>query len=449
MHARAQYRKISFMKAFSEVLRQASESMDRCGVSDAILIGLSGGADSVALTRALSAICEERKLPLHAVYVNHGLRAAARGEEDFCQRLCDSLGISFLVKRVEITPGGNLEAKAREARYAAYKAAMKETRSRILALAHHLDDQAETMLLHLLHGAGADGVGGMREFSGPIWRPLLGLSRRQLRLALEELGQVWCEDESNADPAFSRNYLRNEVLPRISERFPEAAAALGRTAVILQGENDYLQLQAEEWIAQNASQGVWPFLMTAPLIGLHPAMQRRILRAYAKLYGVDLEYDHTERLRELLHQPHGSVCNLPQNWRALRTKDRLHLLPPAPADALPPGQITLSAFTGDVGDGALRQAIPAVLLDQAVLRSCLPGDWISPLGMHGSMKLKDYMISKGIDRPFRSAWPLLCIGSEVLWVIGTGVSEKLRVNADEDPQTYRLAVYSGKLPDAL
>lgn len=431
-------------------MREVSESFDRCGISGGILTGLSGGADSVALLRTLAALRLEKGFPLAAVYVNHGLRGSARHEEAFCANLCASLDVPFYIRRVRVNASGNTEAEARKERYAAFDAVMRETGSGVLALAHHQDDQAETVLLHLLYGAGLSGLGGMREYRPPVWRPFLRVRREQLRAALRELGQNWREDESNADDAYSRNYLRATVFPLLNARFPEAVSAMGRAAEILQGENEYLNIRAEEWIEKNASTGKHRFLMLDPFANLHPAMQRHILRAYLEKSGIALAFDHTERIRALLQMPAGSACNLPCGWHALRTETRVHFLSPKHPDAQAGlGGISDSPFCGDVGDGFLRQAIPADLLKKARLRTRLPGDFIAPLGMNGRMKLKDYMISRDIDRPFRDSWPLLCDGNEVLWVIGTGVSERLRVKPGDDPIQYRMAVYSGDLPDAL
>ena len=450
MHAPYRYRTIECMKDFSWVLREVSESFDRSGISGGILTGLSGGADSVALLRTLAVLRGEKGFPLSAVYVNHGLRESARDEETFCANLCASLDVPFYIRRVHVKASGNTEAEARKERYAAFDAVMKETGSGVLALAHHQDDQAETVLLHLLYGAGLSGLGGMQEYRPPVWRPFLRVRREQLRAALRELGQDWREDESNADDAYARNYLRATLFPLLNARFPEAVSAIGRAAEILQGENEYLNIRAEEWIGKNASKGKHRFLMLDPFTDLHPAIQRHILRAYLEKSEIALEFDQTERIRALLQASAGSACNLPCGWRALRTKTRVHFLPPQHPDAQAElGGISDSPFSGDVGDGILRQAVPADLLEKACLRTRLPGDWIAPLGLNGSMKLKDYMISRDIDRPFRDSWPLLCAGNEVLWVIGAGVSERLRVKPGDDPRQYRIAVYSGNLPDAL
>ena len=436
------------MDDFSLILREMDESAQKHGIAGRILAGLSGGADSVALLRGLCALRQEHRFTVFAVYVNHGLRKAAAEEERFCADLCDRLGVPLLIKRVHVPPGGNLEAAARAVRYRAFREAMEESQATTLALAHHRNDQAETVLLHLMHGAGGEGLSGMKEYLAPVWRPLLRLSRDTLRGALAELSQDWREDESNQDMALTRNAIRAELIPAMEKLYPQAVPALCRAAEILGSESDYLNAQAGDWLRANAAHGAWHFLLLQPLSLLHVALQRRVLRSYAASLGLTLEYQHTEALLALLQMPPGSRENLPDDWHALRTRERLHFLPPR-LDIPSPQSAALRVepFDGNVGDGLLRQAIPESLWRNAVLRTRQAGDRITPFGMRGTMKLKDYFISKGVDQPFRDGWPLLCRGQDVLWVIGVGASERLRYQPSADQ--YFVIHYSGLLPNQL
>lgn len=415
-----------------------------------MMIGLSGGADSVALTLALSALRQEQGLELSAVYVHHGLRKAADEEAEFCRSLCEGLNIRYMLRRVQVSGCGSPEAAARAARYAAFRDAMSEAGAETLALAHHRDDQAETVLLHLLYGAGADGLSGMAEYRPPVWRPLLSLSRDDLRSALREAGQEWREDASNADTRFTRNALRARVMPQICAVFPQAPAAIARAAGLMRDENDYLNQLAAQWITSHTGRGRQAFLLSAPLSAQHAALQRRILRAYAAERGVSLDAAQTERLRMLLAAPPGTYENLPGSWRALRTRERVHLLPPEKAEPPIPDQsdLRISPFKGeDRGDGKLRQAFPQAMLRETKLRTRRPGDYIHPFGMQGKMKLKDYMIARRVDQPFREDWPLLCRASEVLWVIGIGASQAAQISSDAEDAV--MLEYTGSLPDHI
>ena len=282
-----------------------------------------------------------------------------------------------------------------------------------------------------------------------MWRPLLHVSRDTLRGALTILSQEWREDESNGDTSLTRNAIRAELIPAMEKLFPQAVPALGRAAEILGTENDYLNDQTAAWLSAHTPRGDYRFLAVTDLQSLHPAMQRRALRAYGRSFGLSLLFQHTEALLALLQMPPGARENLPDGWHALRTRDRLHFLPPQPiVPAVHPEDLQAEPFAGDPGDGLRLQAIPEGLWKSALLRTRQPGDRITPFGMQGSMKLKDYFISKGIDQPFRDGWPLLCLGQEVLWVIGVGASERLRYRPDADDQVFVIH-YSGRLPDQL
>ena len=436
------------MSSFSFLLETVRGSLIRCGVPARILVGLSGGADSVALLQALHALREEKGLTLYAAYVNHGLREDAEKEEAFCADLCHKLQIPFSIRRVQLAPSGSVEAEARACRYAALRDVMRETGAETLALAHHMDDQAETVLMHLMYGAGSDGLSGMAEYRKPLWRPLLTVRRADIREALNALGQSWCEDESNDDPTFTRNYIRSRIVPDMERAYPRTVEAIARAAAILREEDACLDAMTNAWLEKNSAAGPWPFLLTAPLCTEPMALKRRILRAYAARYGLLLEFSQVEELIALLNGEPGGKCNLPQGWRAQKTKERLHFVSPEPKDRrmwqmelLKPKQ-----FDGKMGDGKIEQAVPGALLQKARLRTRQPGDRITPFGMRGSMKLKDYMISRDIDQPFRDDWPLLCADHEVLWVIGVGVSEKLRITETDDAI---MLAFAGKLPDAI
>lgn len=435
------------MDSFSLIVKAVEASRERHGIAGGVLVGLSGGADSVALLRALCALGQPSRLMLHAAYVHHGLRPEAEEEADFCRALCDQLGVPFAVLRVQVPDSGSLEAAAREARYAALTAEMRRTDCTVLALAHHQDDQAETLLLHLLHGAGTAGMGGMAEYRAPLWRPLLSLRRETLRAALTELGQPWREDASNADTAYARNYLRHCVLPQIEQAFPSAVSALSRSAELLRAENEDWITRADTWLRQYGSGGPWHFVLAEPLQMASVAFQRHILRRYAQRLGMELAFSHVEALRDLLRQPPGSACNLPGDAHALRTRERLHFLTPDRQSAVWPRTLfRVEPFESQTGDGKRTQAFPAEIWERAVLRTREQGDRIVPFGMKGRRRLKDFFLDHGIDEPFRQDWPLLCDGSDVLWVVGVGASERARLRPG---QAGVFVTFTGDLPDQI
>lgn len=421
------------------------ESHRLIGSPGRVLLALSGGADSVALFHLLKALGPEAGFALHAAHVHHGLRAAADEEAGFVSDLCAAAGVPLVLSRVSVARTGSLEAAARAVRYEALEEARARCHCQVIALAHHADDQAETLLLHLLYGAGPGGLAGMREFSRGLWRPLLGVERGRLRRFLQANRFHWREDESNADPRFRRNAVRGRLMPVLRALSPTVVGQLGRTAGTLAVEEDYWEGFAADWLRLNASfDPPAPFLMAAPCEALHPAARRRVLRRFCESVGVVLDHAQTLRLDALLGVGPQRIDNLPGGGRALRTKERLFLL--LPGSQAQPALGRLSE--GPPAEaGAPSERFDAAQLEGAVLRRRQPGDRISPLGAGGSKPLNEYMTDRKIDRPLRDAWPLLCRGSEVLWVVGVGMAQTAAVT-ENTRQTRRLW-YEGRLPGQI
>ncbi|WP_340052846.1 tRNA lysidine(34) synthetase TilS [Pseudomonas sp. JAI120] len=249
-------------------------------------IAFSGGLDSTVLLHLLAILAKSETLPpLSAVHVHHGLQAVADAWPSHCQSVCDSLGVPLRVMHVHVPPGASLERAAREARYQAFTEVAREGEA--VLTGQHRDDQAETLLFRLLRGAGVRGLAAMpahRPLAGGfLVRPLLDVSRAELEAYAGDHQLKWIEDPSNADPRFSRNYLRHRVIPTLTERWPQAVSSLARTAEhlgeaeALLGELACMDLQA----ADQPSRFPWlllPSLALGPLRELSDARQRNALR---------------------------------------------------------------------------------------------------------------------------------------------------------------------------
>lgn len=421
--------------------------------SGRLLLGLSGGADSVALMHLLL----EAGADLTAVHVNHGLRGeASDGDEAFVSRICGEMGVPLLVYRLD-PPENPGEGWAREERYARFRLAMSQTRACALVLAHHRDDQAETLLLHLLRGSGLRGLCGMQEDSMVeglrILRPLLDTPRTALTAYLRERNIPWREDASNADPRYLRNAIRLELLPLMERLTPGAAARMAATAASLRADERVLETLTEDFL--NTHGGGYA-LTLKPLTQLPAGLMHRVLRRWwceaAMQLGCkqELTYAQTMALAALVEAPAAAACNLPGGLRALRGWTHLHLTDDAPVSPMPPAPamdtpwLTITDGAG-TGDGLRTQAVPAALLERAVVRSRQPGDWIRPFGMRGRQSLKEFFISRRVDAPFRDKVPLMCLGSEVLMAGGVGASERLRTNPMTEEETV-LIRWNGAFP---
>jgi len=411
------------------------------------MAAVSGGADSVALLLALRELRDQELLILSAAHVDHGLRPDSLEDAAFVKGLCERWHIPCTVDHLALEKAG--ENEARNARYDALLMRCREAGVQALALAHHCQDQAETLLLHLFRGSGSAGMAGMEEWAlrlaagaeMHLWRPLLHADPLLLRRVLEKEKISWREDSTNAEEKYLRNYLRHTVLPAVRERIPEADSAMSRAAKIFRDEEDFLQQEAKKWLEQNAC--IKPpcrFVLTKPFEHMHPALKRHVIRIACP---VSLEYAKTEALLALQK---GDTLNLAKGWRALRGEKRLHFLSPE-LEKLTLGTLEEMPYGGKTGDGIRTQAFPKAALQGCQLRTRRPGDSIYPLGAKGEKSLQDYLVDKKIDRPFRDHLPLLCQGSRVIWAIGVGPGEEARVRPQETDAV--LLRYEGILPGEM
>lgn len=412
--------------------------------SEKLLVGLSGGADSVALLLLLL----ENGAQVSAVHVNHGLRGeASDGDEAFVRALCDQHDVPLYAYRLS-PPENPGEGWAREARYACFHQAMAASGADALVLAHHRDDQAETLLLHLLRGAGLNGLAGMSPdtmLEGMrVLRPLLYFSRASLRAYLNQKEQTWREDVTNADSRYLRNAVRNELLPVMERLAPGAAQRLALTCSLLAEDGAALDALAADFLRAHPGDA----LPLAALQGQHPGMQKRILRmwwaeAAAPAEERSLSAVQTTALHALLDEPASTRCNLPGGWHGQSGWTHLHLIPPGKKEiiletpALESHRLTIEAYNGDPGDGQGSQAIPRRWLMECTVRSRRKGDYIRPFGAAGRQSLQDYLVNRRIDAAFRDRVPLLCRGSEVLLVGGVGAGGVPKTNEDDDPVLLR------------
>jgi len=447
-----------------------AQALDALGVAagERVLVAVSGGADSVALLRLFCGIREERRLTLAAAHLDHGMRGQA-SEEDarFVSGLCKALGIpciqgerdvSALAAQLKTGP----EDAARQARYAFLEEARATAGARYVALAHHLEDQAETVLLRLTRGCGLAGLTGMGSSRGAYIRPLLGERRGALRDYLRRIGQQWREDETNADPAYARNFVRTRAMPALESLNPNLAPTLAALAGRLALDEDCLSGLAHGLLdCRPMPYGLC--LRTGPLHGTHEALRRRaLMAAWDGLEGLErLQAHQVEALSALLDRPVGASCNLPGDWRGLRGRERLHLLAPGAlpdpleGQAVPlklegetrwPGGLLRArpAKPGELGDGVRIQVLDGDALQGATIRFRRPGDRFQPLGSAGSQPLKQTLIDRGVDRPFRGLIPLVVRDGRALWLIGLLPGNDAAVT----PRTVRPIHYTfeGELP---
>jgi len=303
---------------------------------ETLVVGLSGGADSVALLDALALLRRPRGFFLVAAHLDHGLRPGSGDDAAFCARLCAQLDVPLRLARGDVRgraarEGEGLEAAARRERYRFLRRVRREEQAAAVAVAHTRDDQAETLLLRLLRGAGATGLSAMRARRGRLLRPLLAVSREEVIAHLRERSLDWREDPSNAAPVHLRNRVRHELLPYLESRFnPRARAVIARAASLLADEAALLRREARALLASAARSEPGALVIRRSALARVPlplarAAVREALRRSGGLRGVGAV--HVERIVAIARgpAPAGRGLALPGGRAARLTRDEVRI----------------------------------------------------------------------------------------------------------------------------
>lgn len=428
---------------------------------DTLVLGLSGGADSTALLDLLTRL-PDYNIHLVAAHLNHNLRGVeSDADEEFCRDLVSCYSIPFESRRVDVTKMAadyrmNLEDAGRRARIEFFDELRAKYGAAAVLLAHHADDQAETVLMRLLRGSGMTGLSGMayRNARGYV-RPLLDIARSELEQYLLDRGLGWREDSSNSETAYLRNRIRHQLLPQLEEYNPTIRACLAATASILGDDEALLNELTERAFSETCRIGEGKAVCSVgQLRSLSPALRRRVLRHAFKLVAGTLEgvsRRHIDVLCDLLDSDRpNSRLALPQGLAAVREYGTLLLLPAEVAmgvsggDNEPgllitgPGSYILpsggSISVEFAGPALFPPAGGSAFFDPAttpfpwLVRTFRPGDRIVPLGMSGRKKVKDVFIDRKIPLSERRRTPLLFCGGELIWIASVCVSESSRID---------------------
>lgn len=384
---------------------------------DTVICAVSGGADSVALLFALYLLKEKLDIRLEAAHFNHHLRGEeSDADEQFVRDFCDRYEIPLHLGSAEVKPGKKgLEAAARDARYAFLRSLNGK-----IATAHTADDNAETILMHLIRGTGLKGLGGITPIRGNIIRPMLGLTRQDVEAFLEE----WClshiEDSSNKSDAFLRNRIRHHVMPLLKAENPKLAENLSQTALRLREDEDYLAQQAHFDILPNVE----------TLKTMHPAQRSRCLELFLKESGVPEPEDvHIRQAEDLVFSEKPSArLSFPGGVTLARKYDRLEVLgqeqPLAETRLSCPGEVLLLGLRVTCTPAKTIVNEPGVITvcpeGQIWLRPRKAGDEMRLSG--GSKSLKKLFIDRKIPASQRPNIPVIADERGILGVYSIGVN---------------------------
>jgi tRNA(Ile)-lysidine synthase len=417
----------------SEAPLDAARASGLVRPGEPLLVLLSGGGDSVCLLD----VALRLDARVSALHVNYGLRAGADADETFVRELCERLGVALQTERVELPEGGNLQERAREARYTL----AERLAERDYAAAHTASDQAETVLYRLAVSPGSRSLHGMAPRRGRLVRPLLAVTREEVRGYLRARGLDWREDPSNADRRFARARVRHDLLGALQEIGPAAERTIAETARQLREEADVLEGAVAAALEEL---GGGPAVSLAALRERPPAVRRLVLRelagraAPAGAGPVSLGRREAAEILALGEQGTASV-DLGGGLRAVAEYGTLRFTsaeepePPAPAPLPVPGRARfgdweIEAEPGSPGDVSVSAAS---LVPGATVRAWREGDRMRPVGLGGTKTLQDLFTDRKIPRALRRTLPVVESGGQVAWVAGVALDERFAARPGE------------------
>ena len=451
--------KDTFLAAVEATIKQ----YDMLHEGDTVVVGVSGGPDSVALLHTLISISAGWSLRLVVAHLNHKLRGSAADEEAaFVGRLARSLGIpceiqSENVSKFRIEQRLSLQEAARTIRYAFYDDVASRHGADKIALGHQAHDNAESVLIHLLRGTGPRGLSGIPPVrTGRIIRPFIHTTRQDILTFLGNRGIEYVRDRSNADLKYLRNRIRHELLPHLEEHYnPNVVSALNRLASIIRDEEKFLDLEAnrtfDKLSLEKRSDCVT--LPVGKLSHIHPALLRRLIRrAVSHLTGNVRRFGHVhvEAVSRLITggSPSGHL-DLPKGVGVILDRQEIKFFlrgpeePPAFEYDIPGLQTTVIEEIGitlklseclrnEVSDPkTYPREIALFDMDTVTfplkVRNFRAGDRFSPLGMSGSQKVKAFFINQKVPQSERKRCPILLSGENILWLVGYRTAESAKI----------------------
>jgi tRNA(Ile)-lysidine synthase len=438
---------------------------------DTVLAGFSGGPDSTCMLCVMQELREKYRLRIYALYVDHNLRPdEVPAEIGFCKAFCKSLGIDFMVRSIDVISYAkerhmNRQEAARELRYRIFQEAASEVSAGKIALAHHADDQAETLFMRIARGAGPAGLCGIPVKRGNIIRPLMEIERSEIEAFLAEKNILPVTDSSNLKQDYFRNLVRMQLIPVLKQVNPNLVQSIAHTMDVLREEERYFNILVTKTlmklISRKSARRIELFL--SPLEGMDTVILRRTLRrAISETEGLrGIGFVHVEEIIGLIKKGRNGdrlvlsgKCRVIKDYALLvitseePVKISRYVLPlPGEAVIIGAGLVLTAALeenSAQFGDGKT-----SVLLDAEKLHGPLmvrprrPGDYFYPFGFGRRRKLQDFFTDLKVPRDERDSIPLVTSGEDIAWVAGYRADDRFRVT-ETTKKTVRLCIVKGK-----
>lgn len=407
-------------------------------------LAVSGGVDSMTMLHMFAALSPRPNF--YVVTVNHNIRAEAQADCDFVTSYCDSLNVECRIVSVDVPAYADQNKLSEEtaARILRYKA-LDELDCDYVCLAHHMGDNAETVLMHILRGSGARGASGIRSLNGKYLRPLLYMTREEIELYAKQNNVPSVFDSTNDETKYTRNFIRKNVLPQLRKLNPNVEQNIVRFAENIAADSDYLDSLVSLANVQFFDGGAR--IPTADLTVAKPLAYRLINEVFSRL-GVykDIERTHVEALIGLANGVGGKQVNLPFGFTATNDYDFVTVQQAVETTAqefeipFAIGEVSTPLGTVAVSKNPLPDSLKFDLNSipkNAVFRGKRQGDNFTKFG-GGSKPLRRYLIDKKVPQRLRSQLLLLAADNEVYVIVGLEISDKVKV--DGNPDTYYIAL---------
>lgn len=410
-----------------------------------VVVAVSGGPDSLAMLHVLHELRAELGISLLVAHLDHGFRAEGQQEAAFVQRLAESLAIPFVSGKADV-PGMRATARgpqdaARQARYAFLNRVADERQAGRIAVGHTADDQAETLLAHLLRGAGSRGMAGMAAVQGRVIRPLLSAWRTEVEMYCGTRGLQPLRDPSNLDRRYLRNRIRTELLPQLASYNPRVRERLVALATILADQDDLVNRLAEAAAGEAVGDNQ---IKRAAFHQLHPAVQRGLLR---RLFP-DLTFEQVEAARSALRASPGRSFQIDGRLHLVTAHESVSVGPPTPAvtpfdaDLPVPGSVTLPSVrlhlqarrcrcshqtASSPGKAHVDLDTLALPLNVGPRRR---GERFQPLGMQHRKRVQDFLVDRKVPQAERDRIPMVRDRSGIIWIPGLTITERARITPE-------------------
>ena len=423
-----------------EKVKQFIKDRNLIKTGEHLIVGVSGGADSVYLLLVLHSIQKEMDLKITAVHINHMIRKEAVDDQKFVEDLCGKLLIPCISFEIDVTKIAKREKKSleeagRKARYDAFFKTLKKNHADKIAIAHHQNDQAETFLYRCARGTGIYGAGAMREKDGVLIRPLLCVKKQEIVEYLAKTGQEWVEDVSNQDDTFARNQIRNQVIPRLESVNDQAVEHIGQLCEDIKEITNFLDLQIKEAFVRCTQKINHGFEIDCEKIKQENIwIQKQIFKtALEETAGKkkDLERRHIDDLMKLAANGTGKKISLPYHIVAEKNYQYIKVQKANMSDKQVCLGILSTEEVTDLTNIVENDCIKIVDYDRikegVQLRCRRPGDFFTFGEQNKKKSLSRYFIDEKIPRQLRQQIPLIADGSHIVWIVGRRVSEYYKI----------------------